>query len=367
MSEIRGVWIANILHSRVLESETNIATAMDFLQEKGFNAVFPVVWNQGYTLYRSNVMESYGFPKIAMDFVDRNFDPLQVLIEAAHDRNLAVMPWFEYGFAASPIADGGYILQAKSHWAALDSLGKKVRHGGLTWMNGLHPEVQQFLLDLMLEVAQNYKVEGIQGCDRLPALPVAGSYDPHTKQRYNDEIGSDPPENENDSQWVQWRANILTEFVANLYHAVKAINSNLVVSMAPAVYPFCLNNLLQDSKAWVDKEILDFIHPQIYRETLEDINSRGMYQHEVNKITQMFNANKRAKFAPGIAFRANNTDVSVQDILAYIGLNRQSDFQGNIFFHYEGLRNDNDAIAIALQQQGGYEQVAALPSPFSVT
>jgi uncharacterized lipoprotein YddW (UPF0748 family) len=39
----------------------------------------------------------------------------------------------------------------------------QVRHGGLTWMNSLHPEVQQFLLDLILEVAQKDNVKRIQG------------------------------------------------------------------------------------------------------------------------------------------------------------------------------------------------------------
>ena len=51
MSEIRGVWIANRPHSQVLESANNIASAMDFLQSYGFNLIFPVVWNRGYTLY----------------------------------------------------------------------------------------------------------------------------------------------------------------------------------------------------------------------------------------------------------------------------------------------------------------------------
>lgn len=97
MKEIRGAWLPNLPHSDVLESKENIAAAMEFLQQKGFNVVFPVVWNRGYTLYHSDVMERYGFPKIAEYFAERNFDPFATLLEQAHARNLAVIPWFECG------------------------------------------------------------------------------------------------------------------------------------------------------------------------------------------------------------------------------------------------------------------------------
>lgn len=48
------------------------------------------------------------------------------------------------------------------------------------WWNGLHPEVQYFMHDLVLEVVKNYKVDGIQGDDRLPAMPSEGGYDSFT-------------------------------------------------------------------------------------------------------------------------------------------------------------------------------------------
>ena len=43
MEEIRGVWIPNVGHSKVLDSQPNTANAMSFLADMGFNAVFPVV------------------------------------------------------------------------------------------------------------------------------------------------------------------------------------------------------------------------------------------------------------------------------------------------------------------------------------
>ncbi len=361
--EIRGVWIPNIPHSRALASKTDIAEAMDFLQRMNCNTVFPVVWNQGFTLFRSQVMLDHGFPQIAPFFQPQNFDSLGELTRQAHMRGIAVIPWFEYGFAASAIADGGHIIRQNPHWAALNKAGGIVIHGSLAWMNALDAEVQQFMLDLILEVARNYKVDGIQGDDRLPALPVGGGYDAKTKALFKSQFATNPPQDAQNEQWVQWRADILTEFLAKLKNQVKSVNSNLIVSISPAVYPFCLTNLLQDSKAWVERGLLDFIHPQIYRPSFSS------YQGEVSKINSTFSSNQRAKFIPGIAFRANSIDISTQDIVKCVNLNRQSGFQGQVFFHLEGLRkadNQMNEIAIALQTQGGYDQIASLPSPLAI-
>jgi uncharacterized lipoprotein YddW (UPF0748 family) len=335
LTPIRGVWIPNLPHSQVLASAENITKAMDFLAESGFNLVFPGMWNQGYTLYPSEVMKNYGFPQISPIFATKNFDPLTILIEQAHQRNIAVIPWFEYGFASSPLASGGHLLQAKPHWASLDQYGRMVKHGNLIWLNSLNSEVQEFLLALILEVAQNYAVDGIQGDDRLPALPYYGGYEPETQTQYQLTTGRKPPQDKQNRQWVQWRADILTNFLANLYQQIKRINQNLIVAMSPAVYPFCLNNLMQDSYQWLKTGILDLINPQIYR------SSFNQYRREVQKINKLYNQQEKQKFAPGIAFRANGVDLSIQDLLRCLKLNQDSGFRGEVFFHYEGLKQKN--------------------------
>ena len=340
MIEIRGVWIANRPHSQVLESSANIASAMDFLQSYGFNLIFPVVWNRGYTLYPSRVMERYNLSAIEPYYQQR--DPLQEIITAAHQRQIKVIPWLEYGFAASHLLSGGHILQQYPHWQALDPDGKKVRHGSLTWMNAFNPEVQQFMLDLITEIVSTYDVDGIQGCDRLPALPVTAGYDRDTKQQYQTAFGKQPPHNHSDRHWVQWRADLLTDFLARMYREVKAIEPQAVVSLSPAVYPFCLNNLLQDSKTWVAKGLGDLFHPQLYR------SSFSAYRHELKQLVRTCDPDSLNKFAPGIALTANGKDLSTKDLIKCIKLNRDCHLKGQVFFHYEGLRKNHDAVAIAL-------------------
>ena len=339
MLQIRGVWIANRPHSQVLESSENIAEAIAFLHSYKFNLIFPVVWTRGYTLYPSQVMNKHQLPTIDPFYAQQQRDPLAEIITVAHQYNIKVIPWLEYGFAASHLLSGGHILKQYPHWLAINKDGDRVRHGGLTWMNGFHPQVQQFMLSIITEIVSNYDVDGIQGCDRLPAMPIDAGYDENTIQQYQTAFGNPP--RHNDKRWMQWRADLLTEFLAQLYRQIKTIKPNALVSLSPGVYPFCYNNLLQDSVAWMEKGLVDIIHPQIYRP-----NFSG-YNQEVKKIIKTYDGNFLSKFAPGIAFTANGRDLTSEDLVQCIKTNRDRAFNGQVFFHYEGLRKNNDQMAIA--------------------
>ncbi len=146
------------------------------------------------------------------------------MIEAAHARDIKVFAWFEFGFASSyGQKDGGHILRTKPEWISLDTNGEITSKNNFQWMNGYHPEVQQWLTDMVTEVVQNYDIDGIQGDDRLPAMPVNSGYDEYTKAQYRAEHSdNDPPANEKDFDWVEWRAKRMTLFLQNLYRKGKS-------------------------------------------------------------------------------------------------------------------------------------------------
>ncbi len=243
-TELRGVWLTNV-DSEVLNSRAGIAAAMEFLAQHHFNIVFPVVWNDAKTVYPSAVMDSLFGIRIDPRYAGR--DPLAELIEEAHQRNIAVVPWFEYGFSSSYKKNGGHILQAKPHWAARDREGKLLTKNGFEWMNAYYPEVQNFLLALILEVASKYDVDGVQGDDRLPAQPCEGGYSAYAGSLYRQEHhGSPPPRNPRDAAWLRWRADKLNAFARRVYNEVKKINPDLLVSWAPSVYPWSYEEYLQD-------------------------------------------------------------------------------------------------------------------------
>lgn len=351
--EIRGVWLTTT-DSQVLRSQHNIAEAMDFLATTGFNVVFPVVWNKSATLYPSPTMRQTFGREIDPLSVGR--DPLAEIVKEARQVGLKIIPWFEYGFASSYNLNGGLLLQQKPEWAARDSQGNLLKKNGFEWLNALDPEVQAFLMNLVLEVVNNYDVDGIQGDDRFPALPSEGGYDAYTIGRYQQEFHRQPPQNPKDKQWLQWRADILTEFWARLYQQVKAVNPNLLVSVAPNIHDWAFQEYLQDSPTWLNRGIVDMIHPQIYR---RDFSS---YRAIADKLVkEQFTDATLPKLAPGILLKLGSYCISPEYLVQIIEYNRRLGIPGEVCFFYEGLRENNHALAKVLRNHP-YAQSASFPT-----
>ncbi len=349
--EMRAVWITNV-DSDVLFDDTKIATAMDYLASVGINVVFPVVWNKGYTLYPSRIMDSLFQVPIIPAFAGR--DPLKKLIVEAHRNGIEVIPWFEFGFSSSYSLNGGHIIAAKPHWAAKNSQGQLVVKNGFDWMAGTNPEVQDLLISLTTEVLDNYEVDGVQGDDRLPAMPIEAGYDSVTVAIYRlENNGQDPSPNFYDQNWKRWRANKLTQFLKRWRDSVKTRSENYILSVAPSVYPWGYDNYLQDSKSWMDSTLLDNFIPQLYR---QDIIS---YRFELGSALQYIPANKRDIFFAGVLAKAGSYVIGHQLLKESIQENRAQGVKGESLFFYEALRANNGAIGDTLRRI--YKDPATLP------
>ncbi|MCS5693432.1 family 10 glycosylhydrolase [Cyanobium sp. FGCU-6] len=329
VAPLRGVWIAEGRHSPVLRSAEGIARALERLRALGFNTLFPAVWNRGATAFPSQVMERHGFA--VQDPLYGGFDPLAELVRQARPLGLAVIPWFEYGFAASPQADGGPLLSARPDWAARDPQGAPVRHGSLLWMNGLHPEVQQLLIDLAVEVLELYEVDGIQGDDRWPALPWNAGYDPWTRHCWRAAGGGPVPPPPRDSAWMAFRADRLTEHLRALRTACSTARPGALVSMAPAPLPHGFRELLQDSDRWMRENLVDLLHPQLYRA------DERAYGAALARTVRGWGAEQRARLAPGLSFRVHGRTLSPATVAAMLRRHRGLGLAGAVFFHFDGL------------------------------
>lgn len=343
MEKVRGVWLTNV-DSNVLNSRQSIAEAMQMLADVGFNYVFPVVWNKGYTLYRSSIMQKYFGAEIDPNphYVGR--DPLAEVIDAAHPLGLKVIPWFEYGFATSYSQNGGHIIAKQPGWAAKDQKGNLLKKNGFEWMNAFHPEVQNFMLGLILEVVEGYPVDGVQGDDRLPALPTEGGYDDETKRLYQGKFGQAPPLNAKDTIWLKWRANLLTDFLVRLRKSIKAVNPGLIISMAPSPYPFGFNEYLQDSSTWLERGLVDMLHPQLYRRDLK------AYQGLVNDLVSRF-PTELPILAPGILSKFGTYIIDPNMLWECIRHNRRAGLRGEVLFFYEGLCANHQLVAKHLRDK----------------
>ncbi len=352
--EVRGVWLT-LAGSTVFDSRENIALAMRTLKENGFNAVFPVVWARGYTLWRSERMQRDFTLPIGAQFGSR--DVLRETIEEARLQGLTVIPWFEYGFSSFNSGLGtppGAILTKYPQWASIGRDGQVVVKNGFYWMNALDTNVQNFMSDLVMEVVNNYDIDGIQGDDRMPAMPSEGGYDAATTARYQRETGRTAPQDFKDADWVKWRADQLTNWLQRLRERVKARKNNLVFAMSPSPFPFGNVEYLQDSPTWMQRGLVDLLSTQLYR---RDVPA---YQGLLTQLQSQMPTNARRKIAPGILGRADPFIATSQLMSDWITANRTAGMIGSVTFFYEALTPNNFENARALRQ-GLYRLNAAFP------
>lgn len=327
---IRGIWVTTTA-STALDSRTNIQQMVANCKLAGINHIFMVVYNNARTMYPSTVMQNLIGKAQLEKFVGR--DPLQECIEEAKKEGIKVHAWFEYGFSSSYSANGGPIVAAKPHWAAKDQNGQLVVKNGFDWLNPIHPEVQQHMVDLFKEVVSRYEVDGVQGDDRLPAMPPTGGYDTYTSQLYATENGgATPPLTTSDAGWVNWRTNKLNQFVKRLRNEVKAIKPNVQFTISPSPFPFGKNEYLQDWPTWVDSAWVDAIMPQCYRYAISN------YEASLNE-QKTYYRNTNVPFYPGVLVKSGTTVQPDLLMSQMIQANRTRGFKGEVFFFYEGLKD----------------------------
>lgn len=328
---IKGTWITNVASDALL-SKKNIREAVANCKKNGLNSIFVVVWNGGLTTYPSQVMERY--IGIKQDPVYKKFDPIKYIVKQAHKAGLKVHAWFEFGFSYSYKDSNSVWLQKYPHWAGRKKDGSLLQKNGFYWWNSLHPEVQQLMQEMVLEVVRKYEVDGIQGDDRLPAMPAEGGYDAYTRELFAKEHqGAALPDNPKEPAFLQWKADKLSSFGKTLYEAVKKQEPSCLVTWAPSLYPWSKEEYLQDWPQWLKGGYADYIIPQLYRYSIE------AYEKILKELDELLPAEYKKKVFPGILTSLGDDAYQSSRELTdqMLKLNRQYGFTGEVFFYYETL------------------------------
>lgn len=353
----RGVWVSNV-GSTALSSPANIDITVNKIDELGFNCAFVVVYNKTQTLHKSTILkQALGASSEADVQIYPGWDPLKIFIDKAHAKGVKVIAWFEYGFASHYAGMPSPLLVAHPDWAALDMSGANSAKNSFYWLNGYLPEVQKYMTDLIAEVVKNYEVDGIQGDDRLPSMPINSGYDTKTIQLYQKETGKAAPSSDTDTDWMQWRANKLTDFGKNLYTAVKAIKPACAVTFSPSTSGWSYQNYLQQWDKWLEKGFVDIISPQLYRNESQGLKSyTDLVDKELSDVINRGSGYKKRYF-PGILIKSGTyqtTDNYLADCIKY---NRLNGIEGEVFFYFDGLDNNQKVF------RAFYPAKAIFPKP----
>lgn len=347
---IRGVWVPAPRFTSVLHSYENVKEFVGLLDELNMNAVFLVSYAETKTIYRSEVLkrnstyetvdDTWMLKDYVKDYSSKTMDPVRDLIDEAHKHNIKVFFWFEYGFMGEgrPIPSDNPILAKNPHWIGVGNDQQPANYNKSDYyFNSYNPAVQNFLVDLILESISLYPdIDGIQGDDRLPAMPRNSGYDVYTVSRFQAEHnGQLPPSDFNDKAWVDWRLDILNDFAVELYNKVKAANKNVMTSFAPNPYPWCEEMLMQDWPEWCRLNTCDLLAVQCYR------YSEEAYRSTVSEVLKYLKeSNPKQLFAPGIILMEGSSSKMTPELLGrQIEINRELGLVGEVFFYNKALEN----------------------------
>ena len=348
--EIRGGWLT-LNDMPVLRDRERMRAAVAELARLHFNTLYPVVWNGGYAWYPSEVTQRRGL----QHFTPRGLqgqDTLAELVAEAHARGLLVVPWFEFGFMATP---GMEIATRHPDWLTLR------RDGGLTsisaagevaWLNPFRPEVQQLITELVLEIVATSGADGIQFDDHM-SLPSEFGYDPFTLALYKRATGRNAPADPQDPAWLQWRADQLTAFMVRLHQAVRAQHPGALFSVSPNYHDFAYKRQLQHWRAWVRRGIVDELLVQLYRPDLESFTAELQRPELAESLA-------RIPVAIGITTGPRTQPVPIALVTAQAEAARARGL-GVAFFYFETLWQRSEEAAVLRQQALG--RLFADPQP----
>ena len=334
-AEIRGVWLTNV-DSQVLFDSKTLTESINTLSQLNFNTLYPTLWNWGYTLYPSQVAQSVVGKNLAPTPGLQGRDTLKEIVEQGHEKGMSVIPWFEFGFMAPKDSE-----LAKRHpdWLTKRQDNSTMWLEGNThervWLSPFNPEVQEFLTDLLIEIVTNlqreqdlngnFTVQIYQQEHNGKRPPATPSY---LKMGRNNCLAKDAAWTE----WTNWRAKKITEYMGEVFAAVKAVKPDIMVSVSPNPQTFSKNCFLLDWYAWERKGLVEELVLQVYRPNMVD------FQREINR-PEVRQAKARIPFAVGVLSGLKGRPVPMQRINNQVKATRNQKFAGVSFFFYESLWN----------------------------
>ncbi|NJL65190.1 MAG: family 10 glycosylhydrolase [Methylacidiphilales bacterium] len=326
-NEIRGVWMTNY-GAALSYYTTRLDDVIANIAKHRLNTIYPAVWNRGYTLHPSTVAESVsGSSQDSMTSLPLLpfQDTLSELVKQAHRQKLRIIPWFEYGLV---VPKNHAIAKRHPDWLTMTQSGKIALKDNMAWLNPCHPEVQEFLTNLIVDVVKRYPVDGIQLDDHF-ALPVEFGYDAYTAKLYRREHnGNSPPQNPKNSEWMAWRAGKLTQLMDKISKSVKDENQDVIISLSPNSLNFAYNRYLQDWGKWVDLGLLDEVIVQVYREDLRAISN------ELNN-RELQNIKNKLPIAIGLYTGPFLSPKSIPKLQREIQIVQKYNYSGVSFFCWE--------------------------------
>lgn len=351
-TELKGVWIRPTYFNK-----RDIEDVLNRLEDAGVDSIFIETFYHGKTIFPSRTMEKYGFIKQYEDY--EGFDPLKVWINEAHKRGIKVHIWFQSFYVGNkpPETNPLYILAQKPEWANYQKKNahsttipySASEHNGY-FIDPANPEVQTFLYELLCEIVNRYKPDGINlDYIRYPQSlsPNYSNYDmsnwgytQYARADFKETYGVDPMDiKPYDYLWDYWRyyrCNKITTFVRKVSSLCRANNIQLTAVIFPN-RTSAMNTKLQDWKSWSINNFVDGFTPLFL--TCDDKTASNLMEEVLR------NKSASTKLYAGLFVTFMNGSNS--DLIKQIHAARKYSLNGLILFDYAHF---NDSYIEALTE-----------------
>lgn len=269
LSEMRGVWIPYMSLQLNAEERTEqafrqkISTMMDHCVQQGLNTVIVQVRPFGDAIYPS---EYFPWSHIISGQQGKgvDFDPLEIIVQTAHERRLAVHAWinpFRISTGQTPDALSGNnpCMRWRKDDDPSNDLYTFTYQDGI-YYNPAYPEVRRLIIDGVRELVTRYPLEGIQIDDYFYPSEEEG-YDKKSYEAYCQTVtdGSTP------LSLGEWRKNNVNMLIAGIYRTIHQSGSSVVFGIAPQCNFDNNEKLSADVLTWCrDNGYIDYLCPQLY-------------------------------------------------------------------------------------------------------
>lgn len=261
-SEQKGIWISYLEYSSAMMNKSakafrsTIGEYFDNVKALSFNTVYVQVRAFGDAYYRSELFPT-GDRYNGTIGAKLSYDPLEIMVEEAHSRNLSVHAWINPMrlMTDSQLKSLSDSYTIKKWYNDSDKCGKYiVKSDGRWYLNPAYPEVEKLISDGISEIVSGYDVDGIQIDDYFYPT-TAASFDSAAYKASG-----------TSKSLSSWRTDNINDMVKRMNKTVHSANPSVLFGISPqGSVDNNYDTLYADVKTWCSSSgYCDYILPQVY-------------------------------------------------------------------------------------------------------
>lgn len=367
-SEYRAVWISYLEWMNTdMSSEQAFSAAVNQMFDNavntGLNTVIVQVRPFGDAMYKSGIFP-YSHLLTGTQGQDPGYDPLEIMVGAAHERGLKIEAWinpYRVRLTAKLPAQLAENNPAQIYTQSAETARYVLSANGGLYYNPAIPQVRSLITDGVAEIVQNYAVDGIIFDDYFYPEGIDDSFD-------SEEYSAFAADGIN---LYDWRRENVNALMRGVYQKIKECNPLVTFSVSPQGNNDNNYNVqYSDIGLWLSQGgYADAVIPQIYwgyNFVLSSQSERFSFENCVNEWAAMpRNENVKLYAALG-AFRIGAGDGSAKETNEWqSGANlsqmvktlRTAGFDGFSAYRYDNLYKNTDYPQLA---QSETDALAAL-------